>query len=208
MKKGHDSLIFWVALVFSMVFYEIEHNKIQSRKFDLIDEKHKASNTLKYANSICRDGSYSMSIGGGTCSHHDGISTPNHALQSTAKMDPEKITESRVNKLRLWLLLMLACSYYLGPRIENFFKSSKTNESATPLRKISAPPVQAQLISNANPLPLYLPLPNAVTNELTCPKCGKLMIKRTAKRGKSKGQLFFGCSKFPYCNGTRPINKT
>lgn len=36
-----------------------------------------------------------------------------------------------------------------------------------------------------------------------CPKCGKAMIRRVAKKGPSAGQFFFGCSNYPACNGTR-----
>lgn len=33
----------------------------------------------------------------------------------------------------------------------------------------------------------------------TCPKCGKLMVLRTAKKGENVGQQFWGCSGFPKC---------
>ncbi|HYM50973.1 MAG TPA: restriction endonuclease [Candidatus Limnocylindrales bacterium] len=36
-----------------------------------------------------------------------------------------------------------------------------------------------------------------------CPKCGKPMVTRTARSGRFAGQLFWGCSDFPTCNGTR-----
>lgn len=32
-----------------------------------------------------------------------------------------------------------------------------------------------------------------------CPKCGAEMVLRTAKRGKNKGQQFWGCSAYPKC---------
>lgn len=38
-----------------------------------------------------------------------------------------------------------------------------------------------------------------------CPECGKLMRKRTARTGKHAGQVFWGCSFFPECTGTRPV---
>lgn len=34
-----------------------------------------------------------------------------------------------------------------------------------------------------------------------CPKCGSKMVLRTARRGKFSGQKFWGCSKYPNCNG-------
>lgn len=38
-----------------------------------------------------------------------------------------------------------------------------------------------------------------------CPKCGKPMIKRMQKKGEKQGRVFWGCSDFPECNGTRPV---
>lgn len=39
----------------------------------------------------------------------------------------------------------------------------------------------------------------------TCPKCNKPMLRRTAKTGQLQGQAFWGCSGYPDCKGTRPI---
>ncbi|MGX5203197.1 topoisomerase DNA-binding C4 zinc finger domain-containing protein [Aliikangiella sp. IMCC44632] len=36
-------------------------------------------------------------------------------------------------------------------------------------------------------------------NGKICQKCGGEMLEREAKRGKNKGQNFFGCSNFPKC---------
>lgn len=35
-----------------------------------------------------------------------------------------------------------------------------------------------------------------------CPKCGSSMVERVAKRGANIGNKFYGCSKYPTCNGT------
>jgi four helix bundle suffix protein len=35
-----------------------------------------------------------------------------------------------------------------------------------------------------------------------CPKCGKVMVLRTAHTGKNEGKQFWGCSAYPECNGT------
>jgi len=40
-----------------------------------------------------------------------------------------------------------------------------------------------------------------------CPECGAPMRKRTAKSGKHPGQPFWGCSKYPACNGLRPFEE-
>lgn len=38
-----------------------------------------------------------------------------------------------------------------------------------------------------------------------CPKCGKTMRKRVAKRGENAGNEFWSCTGWPDCNGTRSI---
>jgi len=39
-----------------------------------------------------------------------------------------------------------------------------------------------------------------------CPVCGKEMVKREAKKGKTAGKVFFGCSQFPKCRGVMEID--
>lgn len=36
-----------------------------------------------------------------------------------------------------------------------------------------------------------------------CPVCGSPMVRRQAKRGANAGGLFYGCSRYPACKGTR-----
>ncbi len=42
----------------------------------------------------------------------------------------------------------------------------------------------------------------------SCPRCGKPMLQRIIQRGSKQGQQFWGCSDFPNCNGTQPIQTT
>jgi len=39
-----------------------------------------------------------------------------------------------------------------------------------------------------------------------CPFCGTLMALRTAQQGKHAGSQFWGCTAFPTCKGTRPVD--
>ena len=41
--------------------------------------------------------------------------------------------------------------------------------------------------------------------EIVCPRCGRPMVKRTARHGANSGQAFWGCSGFPDCRQTVPI---
>jgi restriction system protein len=42
---------------------------------------------------------------------------------------------------------------------------------------------------------------------ITCPKCGSAMVRRVAKQGASAGGVFWGCSQFPSCRGTRAVSQ-
>jgi len=46
---------------------------------------------------------------------------------------------------------------------------------------------------------------SAQANAPTCPKCGKPMIKRMAKKGINSGKEFWSCCTFPACTGTLNI---
>jgi very-short-patch-repair endonuclease len=46
------------------------------------------------------------------------------------------------------------------------------------------------------------PRPAPVLSDINCPRCGSKMILRNGRRGQ-----FYGCSKFPYCRGTREYKK-
>lgn len=47
-------------------------------------------------------------------------------------------------------------------------------------------------------------MPTAPSPKL-CPSCGKGMVVRTARRGQQAGQKFWGCSGYPLCKNTLPI---
>jgi restriction system protein len=77
-----------------------------------------------------------------------------------------------------------------GPDLLLFIKRAQADRTAKP---VTAAPVMETPPS---------PVPDAPA----CPVCGKSMVKRTAKRGGSVGKVFWGCSDFPNCKGTRPID--
>jgi restriction system protein len=39
-----------------------------------------------------------------------------------------------------------------------------------------------------------------------CPRCGGELVLRTARRGENPGQKFWGCSNYPKCRFTKPLN--
>jgi ssDNA-binding Zn-finger/Zn-ribbon topoisomerase 1 len=40
-----------------------------------------------------------------------------------------------------------------------------------------------------------------------CPRCGNLLVLRTAKRGENVGEKFYGCSSYPKCRYIRKIDE-
>ncbi|GAA3714263.1 restriction endonuclease [Oceanisphaera sediminis] len=58
---------------------------------------------------------------------------------------------------------------------------------------------QASVTNNSQPV--STPPPTSAQ----CPRCTAPMVKRKAHQGANAGQLFWGCSKFPKCRGTRSL---
>jgi restriction system protein len=49
------------------------------------------------------------------------------------------------------------------------------------------------------------PLSVMTTGAPFCPECQSRMVKRKAKRGAHAGNVFWGCTRYPDCTGTRPV---
>ncbi|HET9977874.1 MAG TPA: restriction endonuclease [Burkholderiaceae bacterium] len=71
--------------------------------------------------------------------------------------------------------------------------------------------VEAWIRRRRDAAPTPAPTPPAAPSTPTaaatpsCPSCGAAMIKREARRGANAGGLFWGCTTYPTCRGTRPI---
>lgn len=50
--------------------------------------------------------------------------------------------------------------------------------------------------------------PPRTANTPSCPKCGEDMKRRVARQGINAGKDFWGCSAFPKCKGTMPLDAT
>jgi len=48
-------------------------------------------------------------------------------------------------------------------------------------------------------------LKSRYSNDSVCPKCGGILKRREAKRGRSAGSYFLGCSNYPQCRYTKNI---
>lgn len=63
---------------------------------------------------------------------------------------------------------------------------------------------EAQSLMGASAEPPVPMSPRAATGPAPCcPDCAEVMVLRTAKRGASEGQQFWGCPRYPACRGTR-----
>lgn len=48
---------------------------------------------------------------------------------------------------------------------------------------------------------------NTLTQTVKCPRCGGVLVLRTAGRGKNAGNKFYGCSNYPKCRFIQNINE-
>lgn len=62
-----------------------------------------------------------------------------------------------------------------------------------------------QIIDRAQPRSIQEKKILSMTGQL-CPKCGSLMVMRTAKQGANAGKFFWGCPSYPQCRGIVPID--
>jgi restriction system protein len=78
-----------------------------------------------------------------------------------------------------------------GPKLHRLLRQAQAG--------VDRPPAQKPAVPVAHP-----PAPSA--QAMACPLCAKPMVRRTAKRGANAGGEFWGCTGYPACRGTRPIN--
>jgi restriction system protein len=76
-----------------------------------------------------------------------------------------------------------------GPDLHKLIKRAQAGGASKPA---TAEPAKVAMTSPMNTAPL-------------CPLCAKAMVKRVAKRGDASGNAFWGCSGFPACRGTKPL---
>jgi len=63
------------------------------------------------------------------------------------------------------------------------------------------PKIQPSLIDDVQKSETLKPVVNAAA----CPVCQSPMVIRTARRGKTAGNSFWGCTRYPKCRGTRAV---
>lgn len=78
-----------------------------------------------------------------------------------------------------------------GPKLHGLLRQAQAGAERSPAQK------PAVSVGHA---------PASSAQALACPLCAKPMVRRTAKRGANAGNEFWGCTGYPACRGTRPIN--
>lgn len=78
-----------------------------------------------------------------------------------------------------------------GPKLHGLIRQAKAGTKHTQAPSAPDRPAKA---------------PSAPAAMPDCPLCAKPMAKRTAKRGANAGSAFWGCTGYPACRGTRPLD--
>lgn len=108
------------------------------------------------------------------------------AVSAKASKSGSLLTQSKIEALFKQLYpLTQADSSIKASHIQNI--QSKYHEPVSAKTTIQSTPVQKETIK-------------------VCPRCGKNMVLRTAKKGANAGQQFYGCSNYPQCRYIEKIN--
>lgn len=63
-----------------------------------------------------------------------------------------------------------------------------------------------QVQSAASPTPPVTATTPIQPTPPACPRCGQVMVRRVAQRGANAGKAFWGCTGYPACRGTLPLD--
>ena len=111
-----------------------------------------------------------------------------HILKQKHKFDTWLCSKDSLMEANCLLVLCNRLIMMLGKQIENQLESFREEGGFTEA-------LSAERLSFRVKQSLQADAP-------CCPKCGKPMIKRVAKKGKNAGNAFWSCSGYPECNGT------
>ena len=117
--------------------------------------------------------------------HQSGI----HILKQKHKFDAWLRSKDSMVEANCLIILCNRLIMMLGKQIENQLATFKEEGGFTEALSAERLAFRAeQSVQSDAPL---------------CPKCGKPMIKRVAKKGANAGKEFWSCSTYPNCDGTR-----
>lgn len=110
----------------------------------------------------------------------------NQAVSAKVSKSGSLLTQSKIEALfkQLYPLTQVDSSTKAS-HIQNI--QSKYHEPVSVKANVQSMPVQKETIK-------------------VCPRCGKNMVLRTAKKGANAGQQFYGCSNYPHCRYIEKVN--
>ena len=76
-------------------------------------------------------------------------------------------------------------------------KNEKLSEEVSVNTNLNQEPVE--LITEPNQSEINIRLETQPETSMICPKCGGLLVLRTARKGSNAGNQFYGCGNFPKC---------
>lgn len=94
-----------------------------------------------------------------------------------------------------------------GPALMNLLREARNKDGDRPAASnLSVPQAVTSPHRHAQATGMTKVMELAASAEPPCPRCGKPMVQRVAKRGAAAGKTFWGCSAFSEgCRGTREI---
>lgn len=114
-----------------------------------------------------------------------------HILKQKHKFDEWLHSGDSIKEANCLLILCNRLIMILGKQIENQIATFRTEGGFS--EALAAERLTFRIEQNAQ------------TGAPSCPKCGKPMLKRVAKKGANAGNEFWSCSSYPNCNGTRSV---
>ena len=95
-----------------------------------------------------------------------------------------------------------------GPKLFGLIQQAKAARGQS-----DAPAAPARAIRSGRAEPIVKPRPvtpfasSVPPSTVFCPSCSSAMVRRVAKKGANAGKAFWGCTGYPTCRGTRPIEE-
>ena len=114
-----------------------------------------------------------------------------HILKQKHKFDEWFCSNDSITEARCLLILCTRLISMLNKFIDNLLESFRKEGGFTEA-------LTAERLAYRTEQSVQDGAPN-------CPKCGKPMVKRVAKKGVNAGKEFWSCSSYPDCNGTRKV---
>lgn len=154
--------------------------------------------------AICRDGWRSKATGRGACSHHGGVA---YWLNTQTRHREVRSTWLAQNESTFWKLGHASIGLLLATAVLAGLAEGRNLRSSTPGKTPPAAPTRPELrATSSEPTPplAHQYQPRGKPKPGVCGRCGAPMVIR---RRRSDGRMFLGCTRFPECRETKPLQQ-